>query len=112
MSWSDRLYKSDISFSGTGDNTIISAPGAGKRIAIDHVNFLLGNTASDIQLKDGSTNYGGAYPMGARGSMALDNVMKNYDGLITLSANAAFVINSGTAVQVSGFVRYRILDNN
>jgi len=65
-----------------------------------------------IQLKDGSTAYGGAYPIPAYGGFVFENPQRNHDGVITLSANAAFVVNMTVSTQVSGFVRYRILDNS
>lgn len=102
--------KANISFSGTGDNTIITAV-AGRRICIDHVNLLV-SSATNIQLKDGATNYGGAYQLASKGAIALDNVMKNQWGIITLSTNSDFVINSDTAVQVSGFVRFRLVEQS
>lgn len=107
--WSDKLYKADINISASGDNTIISAPGAG-RIAIDGIYFVVGS-AVDIQLKDGATNYGGALRLGANQSIAIENTMENYDGIITLSHGSAFVINQSGAVSTGGFVRYRIIDN-
>ena len=109
--WSEKLYKADISISSSGDNTIIAAPGAGKRIAIDLVN-VLPTSAVSVQMKDGTTNYGGAYPLDAKQPFVFENTIQNYDGIITLSANSAFILNLGSAVQVGGFVRYRILDQS
>jgi len=51
--------KANISFSTSGDQTIISAPGAGKYLAIDQINFIVA-AAVTIQFIDGSTNFGGA----------------------------------------------------
>lgn len=106
--WSDHLLKANISIATSGDNTIISAPGAGKRICIDHLNLKLAATAQTLQLKDGSTAYGGAYPLAASEGLVVENGIKNKNGIITLSANSAFVINLSASAQVSGFVRYRI----
>lgn len=109
--WSDPLLKSDINISASGDNTVIAAPGVGLKICIDHINFV-NSAATDVQLKDGATAYGGAYPLSDKGGIALDNAIKNVWGVITLTANTAFVINSTVATQISGFVRYRIIQSN
>jgi hypothetical protein len=106
----EKLLKSDISISSSGDNTIISAPsGTSEYIAIDHIN-IVPNSSVSVQLKDGSTNYGGAYLLVANQDLILENSVQNQDGVITLSANSAFVINLSSATQVSGFVRYRIIN--
>ena len=105
----ERLLKADINISSSGDNTIISAPGAGQYLAIDHIN-LLPTTAVTVQFKDGTTSFGGPYPLDAKQSLVLDNSSSSQEGIITTSANAAFIINLGSAVQVGGFVRYRIIN--
>ena len=106
----ERLQKADISFTASGDNTVISAPSVG-RIAIDFV-VLRVEAPTTVQLQDGSTAYGGAYAMDKHDSLSFENSMRNRDGVITLSLGSAFKINSTAAVQVSGFVRYRILDQS
>lgn len=111
MEWSDKLYKADISFNSVADQEIIAAPGAGKRIVIDFI-ALIPTSATTLQLKDGATNYGGAFPLGATQSFTVENAIKNYDGIITLSPNSAFVVNTSVASQTSGFVRYRVIDNS
>lgn len=108
--FSDKLYKADISFSGTGDNTIIAAPTSG-RIVIDFIS-LFPAAATTIQLKDGTTAYGGSYPLSSKQPFVFENTTQAYDGVITCSFGNAFVINSDTAVSVTGFVRYRILDRS
>lgn len=109
--WSDKLYKADISISASGDNTIIAAPGGGKMICIDFIN-VLPTSAVTLQMKDGTTAYGGAYPLDAKQPFVFENSIHNIDGIISLSTNSAFVINLGSAVQVGGFVRYRVLNRN
>lgn len=109
--WSDKLYKADINFSGSGDNTVVTGQ-SGKRIAIDFLAARAENGQTVLQMKDGSTAYGGPHTLFTHEAMVFDNVMRNHDGIITLSAGQNFVINNGSAVQVSGFVRYRLLDNS
>ena len=118
--WQERLLKADINISSGGDNTII-APGSGDMpaawengaqfIAIDQIN-LVPSGAVTVQFKDGSTAYGGAYALSQNQGFVLENSMRHQDGVITLSPNKNFVINLGSGVQVSGFVRYRIRSSN
>ncbi len=103
--YQENLAKADINIATSGDQTIISAPTNGF-IAIDHINFLTGG-AVDVQLKDGSTDYGGTYELTANQSVTLDNAMQNHKGIITLTPGEAFIINLSANVQVSGFIRYR-----
>lgn len=105
--YAENLKKADIDIATSGDNTIIDAPTAGY-IVIDHINFIVSGTVT-VQLKDGSTDYGGAYALAANQSVTLENVMQNEKGVITISPTTAFVINLSGNVQTSGFVRYRII---
>ena len=109
MDFSDKVYKANIDFAGSGDNTVIAAPTAG-RIAVDFIT-VFPEGATTIQLKDGTTDYGGQFALDAKQPFLIENSAKFYDGIITLTKETAFVINSSAAVQVSGFVRYRVLDS-
>lgn len=106
----EKLYKADISIASAGNNTIIAAPsGSGEYLAIDHIN-LIASGGNTVQLKTGSTSYGGAFALATSVPLVLDNATQNQDGVITCGVNEAFVINITGAVQVSGFVRYRIIN--
>ena len=105
--YQENLRKADVDIATSGDATIISAPTEGY-IAIDHINFLA-TTAVDVQLKDGSTDYGGLYGLAANQSVTLDNSMQNHKGIITLTPKTAFVMNLSANVQVSGFIRFRVV---
>ena len=105
----EKLYKADISTASAGNNTIIAAPtDDGAYLAIDHIN-LVASGGVTVQLKTGSTSYGGAYALATSTPLVLDNAISNQDGVITCGVKEAFVINLSGAVQVSGFVRYRIV---
>ena len=106
--YTGNLLKADINISASGDNTIISAPSTGY-IVIDFVT-LLPTTAVTVQMKDGTTNYGGPFPLDAKQSFVFENTMHNEQGVITLSPGNGFVINLGSAVQVGGLVRYRVIN--
>lgn len=101
------VLKADINISSSGDNTIIAAPSEGY-IAIDHINFLPTDTV-EVQFKDGATNYGGPYPLDAKQAFVLENAMASEKGVITASAGEAFIMNLDAAVQVGGFIRYRVV---
>ena len=102
------LYKADVNISTSGDTTIIAAPGTGHYLAIDFVQ-IIPTTAVTVQYKDGTTNYGGAFPLAAQQAQTIENASRNVRGMITCSDNSAFVINLSGNVQVGGIVRYRIV---
>lgn len=105
--YAENLKKADINISSSGDNTVISASTNGY-IVIDHINLLTGG-AVNVQLKDGSSVYGGAYQLTSNQAITLENTMQNEKGIITLTPGNAFIINLSAAVQISGFIRYRII---
>lgn len=107
MLYENVLMKADIDIATSGDNTLIAAPSNGY-IVIDHINFIT-TSAVTIQLKQGTTEYGGAYPFDAKQTFTIENSIQNPQGVITLLPGEAFVMNLGAAVQVSGFIRYRII---
>ena len=107
MDYQEDLRKADINVAVSGDVEIIAAPSEGY-IAIDHINFLA-TTAVNVQLKDGSTDYGGLYGLSANQSVTLDNTFQNHKGVITLTPKTAFVMELSANVQVSGFVRFRVV---
>ena len=108
--WSDYLRTADINISASGDNTIVSAPTAGF-IAIDFITFLP-TSAVSVQIKNGTTSIGGPLPLDAKQPVTLENTIKNLNGIITCSTGNAFILNLGSAVQVGGFVRYRVVDGS
>lgn len=91
-----------INFAGAGDNTIIAGVG-GQRIRIAHFNFVLGNVSA-ITIKDGATSKSGAYPLQQFMGLVFD--APGGGATLDCATGNAFVINSGSAVQVSGFVLY------
>lgn len=111
MEFSEKWQKADVSIASSGNNTVIAAPTSPAYLAIDHIN-LLPVTAVTVQLKDGTTSYGGQYSLAQQQGWTIENAVHHQDGIITLSPGNAFVISLGGAVQVSGFVRYRIMNNS
>lgn len=125
------MLKADINVSAAGDSIVIGLgvgqmPAAwensGECIAIDHINLIVSG-ATTLQFKDGAltdatngtvpqANYGGAYALQQGQAIVLENAMQHNDGVMMMGANKSFVINSTSAVQVSGFIRYRRLNTN
>jgi len=91
----------------SGDNEIIAAPTDGY-IAIDHINIVPTGAVS-LKFISGSTDKSGTYPLDAKQPITLENATQHQDGVITCGRNEAFKINLGGAVQISGFVRYRVI---
>jgi len=105
--YENNLLKADIDISASGDSEIIAAPSEGF-IAIDHINFLP-TSAVSVQLKSGSDAYGADYPLDGKQAFTLENAFNSHKGVITCGNEEAFNINLNGAVQVSGFVRYRVV---
>lgn len=103
----EKLKNRVVSFASSGDNTVIPAPARGY-IAIDNINFVP-NSSVTVKLVSGSTDLSGAYSLTANQGFTQDNTFQNQDGVITCGYGEAFIINLGSAVQCSGFVRYRII---
>jgi len=109
MNYIHDLLKADINISTSGDNVIIAAPAtAGAYIAIDFIQFIA-TLAVNVQMKSGTTNYGGPLPLAAGQAVTDENAMHNEHGVITCGSNEAFTINLSGNVQVGGFIRYRII---
>lgn len=106
--YTGNLRKADIHHNTSGDNAIIAAPGVGKHIVIDFIT-LIPTAAVTVQMKDGDTNYGGAFPLDAKQPFTFENTLHQDCGIITLGDNKAFNINLNGAVYVDGFVRYRVI---
>jgi len=106
MMYENNLLTAVINISSSGDNTIIAAPSAGY-IAIDHINFIP-TSAVTITLNDGTNEP--AYPLDAKQAFTIENAILNPKGIITVDPETAFIINLSAAVQVGGFIRYRIVE--
>ena len=105
----DRQKNETIDDATSGDNTIISAPTSPAYLVIDHVN-VLPTSAVTLKFKSGaSTELTGPYPLDAKQALTLENPSDWQNGLMQMAAGEAFVINLSSAVQVGGYVRYRIV---
>src|SRR3990167_7649415 len=105
--YTGNLRKANIDISSAATNEIIPAPSAGY-IVIDFI-ALMPNSAVTLTLKDGATTYGAALALAEKQPIVFENTIHSDQGIITLTAGNAFNILLGSAVQVSGFVRYRVI---
>lgn len=95
------LLEAPIDFSGTGDNTLVSAV-AGRSVRVYHL-ILVVSADTSLTFKRGSTALTGAMAMLANGSIVLD--FQEQPWFETADGEALVLSQSGTA-QVSGQVGY------
>lgn len=111
--YQESLENGVVSFSATGDNTVIAAPGAGKYLAIDFLQFV---PSADVTLtyyagpQASGTALSGAMPFKANQAVTIENAMHNEHGIITCDNNTAFNIFSSGTSTITGFCRYRIIN--
>ena len=104
----DRKDRARIDLSVAGDNTVIAAPGDGRHIAIDHLNFLCSGAANTIQLKEGADTVITEYAFDDNQAFAFDNANPDLNTL-EVRTNLAFVMNLSASAAVTGFVLYRVV---
>lgn len=97
-----------VSFSSSGDNTIISAPTNG-RIVIDLIS-LVPSAAVGLKLIAGTRDQSGVYSLTANQGFTLDNPSGSRWGVVRCLPGEAFKINVNGAVQCSGLIDYRIVN--
>lgn len=99
-----RTTAAAISINAATDNTVIAAPGTGKHLEIFHLTLIADRGYSvDVTLKNGASAISGAMDM-----QWLDTDFGVAP--IIISDNTAFVVTLSAAVQVSGMVLYRTVD--
>lgn len=96
------LSRAAINFSGSGDNTIIAADAANR--VIIHRLWLVVGGATNLTFKDNLSSPA-AVPMSANGGLTFDATGEPW---FCTAINQAFIINSSSAVQVSGEVYYTL----
>lgn len=108
--YNEQLLSLPISFAASGDNIVIPAPTDGRRIAVDFISFFP-TTAVTLTMKAGAVALSGAMPLDQKQTITWENAMNNQEGVISCPLNTGFIINLGSAVQVSGLIRYRLIGN-
>jgi hypothetical protein len=96
------LSSSTIDFSASGATTVI--PGIALQTIRVFQLFLVNSTATNLTLKDGSTELAGPLTMTANGSIVLDF---NGEPWFQTSAGNGFVINQSGTAQISGRIYYQ-----
>lgn len=102
-----RIY-ADINDAGSGDNTLIAAQGAGKKILVTSV-LIISDGTVDVRFESGAsgTALTGQMPLQAReGFFAHDPW-----GLFETAANALLNLELSAAVNVHGFVAGHVIDD-
>lgn len=100
----------DINDASSGDNTIVAAVGAGKRIAVWAV-LVVSDGTVDVRFEDGAggTAFTGQIPLQAREGFA-----HAAGGLVPLwvgSANTLLNLELSAAINVHGHVSYTVMDD-
>lgn len=105
--YTGNLLTKVLDVSSSGANEVIAAPANGY-IVIDHIN-LINASAVSVTFKSGTTALSGAYPLADKQPITLENAYHSDQGVITCRPQEAFNITLSSGVQVTGFVRYRII---
>lgn len=116
-----------INVSGSGDNVLIT-PSAGAMptgwdnpgtyIAIDFISFVPGAGVTVTFNSGKATGEGtqtamsGPMALATAQTLTWENSMRNEHGVITLNPNQSFIITLNGAVQISGLIRYRLVNTN
>ena len=100
----------DINDANSGDNTIIAAAGAGKRIAIWAI-LVVSDGTVDVRWEDGAggTALTGQIPLQAREGYSISS-----GGIVPLfvgAANTLLNLELSGAINVHGFVSYSVVDD-
>lgn len=95
-----------ISHNSTDAATIIAAPGAGKRLAIDFLTLNPSGGANSITLGFGISP---VFVLNDNQPLTFENAIHDPEGIMSFDDNQAFTIDLSAATLVEGFVRYRII---
>ena len=86
---------------------LLSAPGAGKRYAIDYVNLIATGGANTVTL---TGNIAAPIGLAASGQFTASNDMQDPEGVLHVDDNQAFSITLANATSVVGWINYRIIN--
>ena len=91
-----------ISFSDTGDNTVVAAT-AGQSIRVYRI-FFVASADTTVTIKNGTTALTGEITVFAGGAFVLEY---NEEPWFTTSAGSAFVLSQTGTAQISGRLEYQ-----
>ena len=105
----DKRIALAVNTSTSGDNELIVAPGAGAFIAIDFISLNPNGGGQTLIAKNGSTELF-RLVLDDNQPFTFENAIQDPEGLLTCSDNAAFNLNLSAATQVTGYIKYRIIN--
>lgn len=94
-----------VSAASSGDNTLVVAAGANKKIRVKNIVLIASGTVT-VTFKSGSTAVTGAMPLADQVGFAPGEAE---DGHFETTANAALVLNLSGAVGVYGWLVYAVV---
>lgn len=104
----DRRVIVQINMDTAGNHTIITAPGEGKSIEIDHLDFLCSGGANTVKFTIKSSTDMARYSLDDAQGYQWDFNTPDRN-CIALDFNTPFVMNNNTGGQVEGLVLARIV---
>jgi len=108
MAFNNKQYSVAIDEATSGDKVLIAAPSKGF-LVVDHID-IIPESAVDIAFKTGTTALTGTYAFDAKQGFVQENPSEWQDGIYTCKNEEAFIMNLGSNVQVSGYIKYRIMN--
>lgn len=96
-----------ISTSTQAITALLSAPGAGKRYAIDYVNLIAAGGANTVTL---TGHIAAPIQLANLGQFTASNDMQDPEGVLHCDDNGAFSITLANATSVTGWINYRIIN--
>ena len=104
----EKRYSIAINTSTDGNNELITAPGAGKFLAIDFLAVHPNGGSQTLIAKSGSTEKFRLI-LDDNQPYTFENAIHDPEGIITCADNEAFNLNLLSATQVTGYLKYRIV---
>ena len=105
----DKTIPLAVNTSTSGDNELIAAPGAGSFLAIDFLMIHPNGGGQTLIAKSGSTERF-RFVLDDNQPFTLENAIHDPEGIVTCADNAAFNLNLSAATQVTGYIKYRIIN--
>jgi hypothetical protein len=105
----NRINHAVVTCATSGANTLVAAPTDGSHIVIDQIHLIPAGAVT-ATLKSGATGITGAMTLSANQQLSFENILADEGGVLTCAADTALTLTLGGAVQVSGFVNYRLVN--
>ena len=105
----DKRIQLSVNTSTSGDNELIAAPGSGSFLAIDFLTLHPNGGAQTLIIKRASTEVFREV-LDDNQPFTVENAIHDPEGIITCGDNEAFNLNLSAATQVTGYIKYRIIN--